>query len=234
MILKKLIKLTFLTTLVTAIITTSCFAVSLGDVIDHFDMVMPDSESYYENGRNVYFSDISDNHWARGSIYYLAENGIISGMSENIFAPESTTTIYQYIKLVVCSAAIVDEDAILSYKDITSDHWAYIYAASAEAAGALDIYKGDAIDGDREITREDMAYIAYKILEFRGFNIKSENHELFTDDEDISDYAKEAVYSLRRQGVILGSGNNMFNPKKTTSRAEASQIIYNMINFIEK
>ncbi len=234
MILKKFIKMTFLTALVTAIITTSCFAVSLGDVIDHFDKVMPDAESYYENGRNVYFSDLPDTHWARGSIYYLAENGIISGMSENIFAPEGTTTIYQYIKLMVCASAIVDEEAVLSYKDITPDHWAYVYAASAEAAGALDIYKGDALDGDREITREDMAYIAYKILEFRGFQIKSENHESFSDDADISEYAKDAVYSLRRQGIISGSGNNMFNPKKTTTRAEASQIIYNMIKFIEK
>ena len=231
---KNFIKYTFLTAIVIAIITTSCFAVSLGDVIDHFDKVMPDSESYYENGRNVYFSDLPDNHWARGSIYYLAENGIISGMSENIFAPDGTTTIFQYIKLAVCSAAIVDEDAVLSYKDITPDHWAYIYAASAETAGALDIFKGNALDGDRQITREDMAYIAYKVLESRGFDIKSENHELFADDEDISDYAKEAVYSLRRQGVISGSGNNMFNPQNTTTRAEASQIIYNMIKFIEK
>ena len=155
-------------------------------------------------------------------------------MSDDLFAPEGTTTVYQYIKLAVCSAAIVDEDAAVSYKDINSDHWAYVYVASAEAAGALDIYKGDALDGDREITREEMAHIAYKILEFRGFNIKSENHELFSDDADISDYAKDAVYSLRRQGIISGSGNNMFNPKKTTTRAEASQIIYNMIKFIEK
>lgn len=231
---KKSVKLTFLTAIILSVLTTSCFASSLADVIDHFDKVMPDAESYYEAGRNVHFTDLPDSHWARGSIYYLAENGIISGMSEDLFAPEGTTTVYQYIKLVVCAAAIVDEDAVLSYKDITRDHWAYVYAASAENTGALDIFKGDALDGDREITREEMAHIAYKVLEFRGFDIKSENHEAFSDDADISAYAKDAVYSLRRQGIISGSGNNMFNPKKTTTRAEASQIIYNMIKFIEK
>ncbi len=234
MILKKIIKLTFLTALTFALICSSCYAASLGDVLEHFDKVMPNAEEYYQNGRNVYFADLPDDHWARGSIYYLAENGIISGMSENIFAPDGTTTVYQYIKLIVCSAAIVDEDAVSSYTDFTPDHWAYVYVASAQAAGALDIYKGDALDGDREITREDMAYIAYKVLSFRGFDIKSENHQLFSDDADISAYAKDAVYSLRRNGIISGSGNNMFNPQKTTSRAEASQIIYNMINFIEK
>lgn len=231
---KKFLKHTFLTAVITAIVTTSCFASTLADVLDHFDKVMPDSESYYESGRNIHFSDLPDSHWARGSIYYLAQNGIISGMSEDTFAPEGTTTIYQYIKLAVCASAIVDEDAIVSYNDISPDHWAYTYVASAENAGALDIFKGDALDGDREITREEMSYIAYKILEFRGFSIKSENHEIFTDDEEISDYAKDVVYSLRRQSIISGSGNNMFNPKKTTTRAEASQIIYNMIKFIEK
>ena len=231
---KNFIKLAFLTAIITAITTTSCFASPLADVLDHFDKVMPDSESYYESGRNVYFSDVADDHWARGSIYYLAENGIISGMSEDTFVPEGTTTIYQYIKLAVCASAIVDEDAVSSYKNLTPDNWAYMYVASAENAGALDIFKGDTIDGDKEITREEMSYIAYKILEFRGFNIKSENHAYFTDDEDISDYAKDAVYALRQNSVISGSGNNMFNPKNTTTRAEASQIIYNMIKFIEK
>lgn len=231
---KNFIKLAFLTAIVTAIVTTSCFASTLADVLDHFDKVMPEAESYYESGRNIHFSDLPDSHWARGSIYYLAENGIISGMSEDIFAPEGTTTIYQYIKLAVCALAIADEDAFVSYKNLTTDNWAYMYVASAEKAGALDIFKGDTIDGDREITREEMSYIAYKILEFRGFDIKSENHEIFTDDEDISDYAKDAVYALRKNGVISGSGNNIFNPKNTTTRAEASQIIYNMIKFIEK
>ena len=233
MILKNFIKLAFMTAIITATITTSCFASSLADVLDHFDKVMPNAESYYENGRNVYFSDIADDHWAKESIYYLAKNGIISGMNENTFAPEGTTTVYQYIKLAAGASAIVDGDAVASFTDITAEHWAYVYVASAENTGALDIF-GDTINGDREITREEMSYIAYKILEFRGFNVNSENHDIFTDDEEISDFAKDAVYSLRHNGVISGSGNNMFNPKNTTTRAEASQIIYNMIKFTEK
>ncbi len=224
----------FCTVLTTSLVSASCFAVSLDDVISHFDRVMPDSDKYYTDEISVHFTDVPDNHWAKESIYHLAKNGVVSGTSTNTYSPANTTTLSQYIKLAVCSAAIVDEDATLSYTDITPDDWEYIYVASAKAAGALDIYSGDTLNGESEITREDMAYIAYKLLIFRGLDISVQSSEKFSDDSDISDYAKEAVYALRQSGIISGSGNNMFEPKNTTTRAEAAQIIYNMLKFIEK
>ena len=55
--------------------------------------------------------------------------------------------------------------------------------------------------------------------------------ETFKDDAIISDYAKKAVYSLREKNIINGY-NNEFSPDGLLSRAEAAQIISNMLSKI--
>lgn len=74
------------------------------------------------------------------------------------------------------------------------------------------------------ITREQMAAMltrAYKKSEFEGWSIERDDKyplnymgvQKFSDDDEISDYAKEAVYFMVRWGVIQGVGNNAFAPK---------------------
>jgi len=41
--------------------------------------------------------------------------------------------------------------------------------------------------------------------------------QLFADDANISDWARESVYFMAAHGIILGTGNNMFSPRAVTS-----------------
>ena len=43
----------------------------------------------------------------------------------------------------------------------------------------------------------------------------------FADDADISDYAKDSVYFMAANGIIAGTGNNMFSPKAVTDAQKA-------------
>lgn len=82
----------------------------------------------------------------------------------------------------------------------------------------------DKFTPDDNITREQMAAMltrAYKKSEFESWNIESDDKyplnymgvQKFNDDNEISDYAKEAVYFMVRWNVIQGVGDNMFAPK---------------------
>jgi hypothetical protein len=44
----------------------------------------------------------------------------------------------------------------------------------------------------------------------------------FADDANISDYAKDSVYFMAANGIINGTGLNMFSPRATTSAEQAS------------
>ena len=52
----------------------------------------------------------------------------------------------------------------------------------------------------------------------------------FTDDNKISNYAKQSVYFMFAKGVINGTGNNMFSPTVTASRQEAIIIAARMVD----
>ena len=65
-----------------------------------------------------------------------------------------------------------------------------------------------------------------RILERDGLLKSSAHAQTFTDDSDISDYAKSAVYSLRAMGIINGDDSGRFNPQMSITRAEAAKIIY--------
>jgi len=54
--------------------------------------------------------------------------------------------------------------------------------------------------------------------------------EPFTDEENISGYAKEAVGAMQKSGIIKGTGDGRLAPKNDATRAEAAVIIYRLLN----
>ncbi len=52
---------------------------------------------------------------------------------------------------------------------------------------------------------------------------------LYKDDADISAYAKDAVYELKRAGIMVGDDNGKFRPKDPITRQEAAVLILRAI-----
>ena len=53
--------------------------------------------------------------------------------------------------------------------------------------------------------------------------------KFFSDDSDIASYAKDAVYTLKDMGIVSGTGEGNFEPKRIMTRAEAAVVISNLI-----
>ena len=52
----------------------------------------------------------------------------------------------------------------------------------------------------------------------------------FEDDENIPDWAREAVYMMYERGFISGYEDNTVRPMSNVTRAEAAAMIYNIIS----
>ena len=73
-----------------------------------------------------------------------------------------------------------------------------------------------------------------RVLETKEIQLYEKNlGKEFADSSAISDYAKAAVAQLYIKGVVSGIGNNLFAPKLNVTRAEAAQIIYNVLKETE-
>ena len=81
------------------------------------------------------------------------------------------------------------------------------------------------------ITREEAATILNRVLVLANREEKSIG-ELFGDDNSISDWAKDSVYSVRNAGVMNGMGDNMFVPKGNYTTEQAIITVLRVANIV--
>ena len=176
------------------------------------------------------FSDISDTEWAREYIETLATMGIINGYSDGTFRGNGTVTREEFVKMIVCAFEIQLKGADAKFTDVPSSDWAYEYINSAVASQIISGVSDSEFGYGQGVTREDMAVILFRLARINGLEV-DENLDIdpFKDHDNISDYAREGVYVMRKTGVINGFGNGDFRPKATLTRAEAAKVICEML-----
>ena len=173
------------------------------------------------------FTDVAEGHWAFADIYELRQRGIISGVSENEFAPETTVTREQLVKMICDAFDIKPIDDGSSFSDVDAGAW---YAPYIEAASRNELISGigSGMFGiGSPIKREDICVIIY-----RAMNIADgvSGELAFADNDDIDDYAKDAVAYLSSYGVINGFEDNTFRPAAYCTRAQAARILCGVLN----
>lgn len=110
-----------------------------------------------------HFSDVKE-HWAKGYIGALVEKGIVNGVSDELFAPDSTVTREQIA--VILSRTLALEPVIPTEKyadDAQISSWAYDGVYSIFTAG---IMKGDTSGNFSPLagaTRAEVATILYRL-----------------------------------------------------------------------
>lgn len=185
-----------------------------------------------QGGANAIFNDISGFAWAQDAITSLYSKGIISGYGDGSFAPQNNIKREEFVTIAV-SAFYKDADGgECDFSDVAEDAWYYKNIATASNYGIIS-GMGEGLFGvGKNITRQDMAVILYRIA---GDRLKApESYNLFQDDNDIAGYAKEAVYALRAAGVINGVSVYEFAPARNATRAETAVMVYRFIEAMGK
>ena len=117
------------------------------------------------------------------------------------------------------------------FKDVKKDSWYYGYVATANALGIANGMSEDTFAPESDITREDMAVLVCRAAQMAGMKLDMSASKEFADGDMIADYAKAAVSELASAGVINGTPDGDFAPKANATRAEAVQMLYNLIKF---
>lgn len=168
------------------------------------------------------FADVGKDYWAAEYIKSLKERNIISGDEQGNFNPENDITREEFTKMLVLAAGLYNENAICGFYDVQSCKWAESYIGSAVEAGIINGVDNNTFGVGEKLTRQDMAVMVYRIF---GDKISTGNME-FTDAQDISEYAKQAVAALANDGVINGFEDGEFKPFETARRSQCAKLIY--------
>lgn len=190
--------------------------------------IQPNTEDN-ATGTNSYFNDLGTVEWAVSAINNLYEKGIILGVGDKMFEPDSFVTREEFLKMTVNAFNIKkgsDIDAINKFEDVNKDEWYFPYIDIAVSEGIVNGVANARFGIGEKITRQDMCVMVYRCIKEKGMSIKtSDNAENFVDFDKCLDYSKEAVKALSANNIINGVGENTFAPDGFATRAMAAVII---------
>jgi len=174
------------------------------------------------------FTDLSGFEWASEAIESLAKREIVSGTAYKTFSPASEIKREEFVKMLVLSFDLYDEEAQCEFEDISAGEWYYPYVASALKAGVVNGISDELFGLGENITREQMAAMVYRIMKQQG-NAPEAAEPDFNDTLSISEYAVEAVGALSGAKILNGYEDGNFNPSQTCRRAEAAKVLYGIL-----
>jgi len=187
--------------------------------------------SEYVIGQNeVNFNDVSSSSWYYDAIKFTASREIFKGVDDDTFNPNGSMTRAMF----VTALARLDGENIESYSnqkftDVINNSWYEKSVAWAVDNGIVDGYSTTKFGPDDEITREQMAVILDRYLDYKKIDMTKESISEFSDANQVSSWARDSVKTIQGYGLIQGIGANKFDPQSTANRASVATIFMNLI-----
>jgi len=175
------------------------------------------------------FTDIQG-HWAYDDINWAVESGIMDGMDATHFVPDGTLTRAMLAAILMRQSDVSSEENLAyynttSFKDSDQSAWWNPYVEWAKGCGYVDGFEDGTFRPNDSITRQDLATILMRYIGGDDGDIIGDASLNFSDKDQISDYAQNAVLTLTNDGIINGMGDGNFNPKGTATRAQVAKMI---------
>ncbi len=166
------------------------------------------------------FSDVSSDDWFYKSINFVSKNAYMNGISSTDFAPDLFTSraMMWQIFYNMLDRPEVDADILNPYE------W---YAKAQAWAKATKLSDGS--NPNHDITREQVVLMLYRHEGSPAVTGSSSLAE-FTDSEEISSWALDAMIWAVENGVINGKGDGILDPMGKAARAEIATLIMNYSN----
>jgi hypothetical protein len=166
-----------------------------------------------------------EGHWAAAEINQMYSSGIIGGYPDGSFKPNNQITRAEFVAILVKAFQLETESSKV-FND-TVQHWAKDYIAAAAGKNVVNGYSDELFGPDDFITREQMAVMvvnAAQLTEVTG-------GKTFTDQDQFSSWAQDAVIIAASNELITGYQDNSFKPKNNATRGEAVTIISRAMQF---
>ena len=196
----------------------------------------PDETEEIKETETISFKDVKESDWFYEAVSYAVENGLMSGMSEDIFAPNTPLTREMLAVILWNLEGNPTPNDVAPFLDVTSDKYYANAIAWANENGIIAGY-GDTFGVGDSITREQFAVMLHNYAQYQGYDVSiGENVNIlsYTDALTISDYAYPAMQWACGAGIINGMGDGTLAPQGKATRAEAATMLMNFCENVVK
>jgi hypothetical protein len=174
-------------------------------------------------------------NWAGSEMEAATQAGLIpdvlvgKDLTEEITRGEFAAVVVKLYEAMTGGKAIIAADCPLT--DISTDA-SRLYILKAYNLQLVNGVGNNKFAPSDSLTREQMAAMlcrVYKLYQNPNWTLTNDSSypldisgvATFSDDADISAYARESVYFMAKSGIIQGVGDNKFAPNNTTTQQEA-------------
>lgn len=184
-------------------------------------------------GKKDGMDDVKDTDWFASSVYYALKNGLMNGVSEFVFAPNSPMTRAMLVT-VLWRYEGSPKEGKNTFTDVPAGQWYTDAVAWAAENGIVGGVGNGKFDPNGNITREQMAAILYRYAQKKGFDTSAKGDlNGFPDKASVSAWATDAIAWTVAEGIINGNGGKL-DPQGNATRAQVATILMRFIEGVAK
>lgn len=170
------------------------------------------------------FTDLAEETWYSGAVEYVYAHGLMRGMSETVFSPNTSLTRAQAVQILY---NLEDQPVVSGAATFTdAEHWAKTPIAWAQQTGVVDGYEDNSFRPENPISRQEFAQMMYNYAKYKGYDLAAKgNLDAFPDADKMGAWAEPALAWANGNNLINGHDDGTLDPGGTTIRAQAASIL---------
>ncbi|GHU36854.1 hypothetical protein FACS1894105_07950 [Clostridia bacterium] len=188
------------------------------------DSAVADWENPFTDVEAGYYNDVA----------FVVQNGLIDGTSETTFSPNELVTRGLFVTALFRYDAPAKGPSTTDFTDVPLYEYYSDAVAWASSNGIVNGYGNGTFGTYDNITREQIAailtrYMTYKKIDVsvpQKYLIFTDEDVMFSDEEQIADYAKNALKTLNKLGVIYSFDDGKIAPQRNETRVQVAEILH--------
>lgn len=180
------------------------------------------------------FNDVSSNAWYASAVNVVVGHNMMAGSGNNTFAPNTTMNRAMLVQVLYNHAGKPTVNGSSAFADVETGAW---YCDAVQWAAKNGIAAGvgnNRFNPNGAITREQFATILFNYYKTNHTSPALEHQVLenFNDVASISSWAQDGMAWAVDMSIINGTDKNTLRPTAAATRAEAAQMLSNMIEYV--
>ena len=182
----------------------------------------------------VPFTDVAETDWFYADVAGAYARGLVNGMTETTYAPQSNMTLAQAVKLAACMHQLHADGAVTLTNAEGNTPWYYTYAGYALT---YDILEEMPLYGwDEAVDRATFVRLFYRALPEDSYEAVNDIPEGAVPDVASDSESAKEVYAFYRAGILTGytadgvHAAHAFGPADAITRAEVATIMNRMFD----
>lgn len=172
------------------------------------------------------FNDVNAGDWFYDYVEYVYNNGIMDGVDNGVFSPNTETTRGMVVTILYRLAGEPNVRGGNDFSDVASGAYYADAVTWASNAGIVNGTSATTFSPNALVTREQFAAMLYRYMSYIGEDVSaSTNLNRYTDAGSVSAYAETAMSWAVAEGIINGRTATTLAPAGNCTRAEVAAMI---------